>query len=235
MLTQQAKDLFGLELTPEQASQFNLYEQELIIWNSHTNLTAIAEPEAIRVRHFLDSLSVAQVVQFAPGMRVIDIGTGAGFPGLALHIIFPSIMSALLEATGKKINFLNHVIQTLGLTGVTAVNARAEDAGNHPDHRNKYDVVLARAVARLPALLEYMLPFAKVGGVCVAMKGETAYQEAEDSKKALQTLGGTLREIQKVQLPGVTEAHYLIVVEKTHKTPPAYPRKPGIPTRKPIE
>ena len=235
MLAQQASDLFGITLTPEQVGQFDVYARELAAWNAHTNLTAITEADAVRVRHFLDSLSIARAVEFAPSQRIIDVGTGAGLPGLALHIAYPFLRTTLLEATGKKIAFLDHMISTLGLTGVTTSHARAEEGGQNPGLRAKFDVVLARAVARLPALLEYLVPFAKVGGVCVAMKGATAQQEAADSALALAALGAELREIIPIQLPDLDDTHYLVVVQKTSKTPSIYTRKPGVPTRKPLE
>lgn len=233
-IAQQARDLFGLSLSAEQVAAFEAYTNELLDWNTRMNLTAITDRDAVMVRHFLDSLSVAKAVAPPPGTKMLDIGTGAGFPGLALHIASKGLHTTLLEATGKKIRFLEHVVQTLALRGVRTLHARAEDAAQSPVHREQYDLVLARAVARLPALLEYMLPFAKVGGLCVAMKGATAQTEAADSQKALQTLGGTLRGIEEVALPGVEDRHYLVVVEKTARTPKAYPRKPGTPTREPI-
>lgn len=233
-LKQQAADLFGVHLTPGQAAAFDTYLQELTAWNAHMNLTAIIAPEAVRVRHFLDSLSVAQVVTPEDGLRLLDVGAGAGFPGLALAIAFPGLHVTLLESTGKKVNFLRHVIQVLGLSNVVTVNARAEDAGQESIHRAKYDVVVARAVARLPALLEYLLPFAREGGRCVAMKGETAHDELRDSARALRVLGGQAQKTHSVQLPGVDETHYLITVLKTGKTPPQYPRRAGIPSRQPL-
>src|SRR5690606_28739767 len=149
---------------PEQEAQFTRYAELLAAWNAHTNLTAITEPQAVQVRHFLDSLTIAQAVPMTPGLRVIDVGTGAGFPGLPLLIAFPHIHVTLLEATGKKLNFLNHVMEQIGLKGAQTVHARAEEAGQMPEHRAAYDLVLARAVARLPVLVEYLLPLAKVGG-----------------------------------------------------------------------
>jgi 16S rRNA (guanine527-N7)-methyltransferase len=233
-LAEQASALFHLTLTPEQEAQFEAYARELVSWNAHTNLTAIADPEGVRVRHFLDSLSVAKVLPLEAGMRVIDVGTGAGFPGLPLAILVAGLRVTLLEATGKKIAFLDHVIKTLGLTDARTLHARAEDAGHMDNHRAHYDLVLARAVARLPGLLEYMLPLAKVGGRCVALKGTTAREEADDAARALATLGGALERIEAVTLPGVDEPHHLVIVQKVGKTPPSYPRKPGIPTRKPL-
>jgi 16S rRNA (guanine527-N7)-methyltransferase len=233
-LVEQAQSLFNISLSPEQVEQFDLYARELVDWNERINLTAITAPEAIRVKHFLDSLSILQVVKPYAGMRLIDVGTGAGFPGLPLKIAFPELRLTLLEATGKKITFLDHVIGQLGLTGVDTLHARAEEAGQMRGRRASYDLVLARSVARMPTLAEYLLPLAKVGGRCIAMKGETAAAEAADSKRAFALLGGHLAGIETVQLPGVTEQHNLIIIEKHSATPSAYPRKPGTPSQKPL-
>ncbi len=233
-LRQQANDLFDLSLTDTQIEQFATYARELIAWNEKINLTAIIDPDGIRVRHFLDSLSVVTVNTFQDGAFIVDIGTGAGFPGLPLAIAFPQTRVTLIDSTGKKITFLDHVIKTLGLSNVRTLKARAEEAGHISHHRAKYDVVLARAVARLPGLVEYMLPLARVGGRCIAMKGDTAQQEADDAKRALKILGGKLSRIEGVRLPDVESTHQLVVIEKTDPTPKGYPRSPGIPTRKPI-
>ena len=233
-LRQQANDLFDLSLTDTQIEQFATYARELIAWNEKINLTAIIDPDGIRVRHFLDSLSVVTVNTFQDGAFIVDIGTGAGFPGLPLAIAFPQTRVTLIDSTGKKITFLDHVIKTLGLSNVRTLKARAEEAGHISHHRAKYDVVLARAVARLPGLVEYMLPLARVGGRCIAMKGDTAQQEADDAKRALKILGGKLSRIEGVSLPDVESTHQLVVIEKTDPTPKGYPRSPGIPTRKPI-
>jgi 16S rRNA (guanine527-N7)-methyltransferase len=229
-----AADLFGLTLSPEQVALFELYLDELLDWNHRINLTSIMEPDAVRLKHFLDSFSVLKAVPVTSGMHVMDVGTGAGFPGLPLHIVIQGLHTTLLESTGKKIPFLDAVIAKLGLTDVKTVNARAEDAGQLSHHRAKYDLVLARAVARLPILVEYLLPFARVGGYCIAMKGGTVFDEAKDAEPALAALKGRLVEIIEVELPGLEDKHYLAVIEKTGQTPGAYPRKPGIPAKKPI-
>lgn len=233
-LRQQAADLFGIPLTPEQAALFEVYARELVAWNTHTNLTAITAPDAVRVRHFLDSLSAVKGDLPPDGRRIIDIGSGAGFPGLPLAIAFPGVRVTLMEATGKKVAFLNHVIQVLGLANAAALHARAEEAGQNFEHRAQYDLVLARAVARLPGLVEYMLPLARVGGRCTAMKGVTAEEEAHDAKRALRLLGGRLNRIEPVSLPGLDEPRYLVLIDKVAATPAQYPRKSGIPTRRPL-
>src|SRR5262245_24417149 len=169
-LAEEASALLGVALTPEQEAQFDIYARELAIWNERVNLTAVTAPDAVRLRHFLDSLTILKAVPMPEGTQVIDVGTGAGFPGLPLLIACPDIHLTLLEATGKKVAFLDHLIALLNLNNATTLNARAEDAAHEPTQRAAYDVVVARAVARLPSLLEYLLPFAKIGGVCVAMK-----------------------------------------------------------------
>jgi 16S rRNA (guanine527-N7)-methyltransferase len=234
-LQAQAMRYLQLNLSDEQATAFERFARELADWNQRMNLTSITDPDEVRVKHFLDSLSLAKFISFDDGDRVIDVGTGAGLPGLALAILFPQIHVTLNEATAKKLRFCQYVIKTLGLKNVDTLHARAEQAGQMPDHRAQYDVAVARAVARLPALLEYLLPLVKIDGLCVAMKGESAYLEADDSATALDVLGGMLEDIVPVDLPGIEDPHNLVVVSKTRATPAAYPRRAGIPTRQPIE
>jgi len=233
-LPQTARDLLGLTLTADQQQAFDRYLHELLDWNERVNLTAITEPLAIEMRHFLDSLSVLRAVPIAPHSRVVDVGAGAGFPGLPLRIVCPQMHLTLLEATGKKTAFLQHVSSVLGLSNVKIVNARAEDAGHDPAQREQHDLVLARAVAHMPILMEYLLPLCRIGGRCIAMKGESAAAEIGLAENALRLLGGRLAQLTPIELPHVAETHYLVVIDKIAATPHHYPRKPGIPSKKPL-
>jgi 16S rRNA (guanine527-N7)-methyltransferase len=229
-----SRELLGLELGLEFQRAFSLYADELLAWNEHVNLTAITAPEDIEMRHFLDSLSVSLAVPFTPGLKVIDIGTGAGFPGLPLRLIYPHIELALLEATAKKTEFLKHIVNRLKLANVRIITARAEETGQDLNERERFDVALARAVAQLPVLAEYLLPLCKIGGRCVALKGETAAAESQQAEHALRVLGGRVEKIISVELPQVPETHFLVVIEKVAATPPQYPRRPGIPSKRPL-
>ncbi len=229
-----ARTLFGVELQPRQQRAFSLMAAELLAWNEQVNLTAITDPDQIEIRHFLDSISVVRAVKFRPDQRVIDVGSGAGFPGLPLRILHPQIALTCLEATGKKIEYIRHVADLLEMPDVVAVHGRAEEIGQEPAHRETYDVALARAVARLPVLAEYLLPLLKVGGRMVAMKGESAAQETSDAQAALRLLGGEMRRLIPIELPEVAETHYLVLIDKVAASPAQYPRRAGIPSRKPL-
>ncbi|GAB4556260.1 MAG: 16S rRNA (guanine(527)-N(7))-methyltransferase RsmG [Anaerolineae bacterium] len=229
-----AKD-YDVHLSSAQLAQFAQYAALLDEWNkTRANLTAITDPQAVEVRHFLDSLSVLKAFTPSEGLRVIDVGTGAGFPGVPLQIVAPQMQLTLLEATGKKIAFLQHLVQQLGLPNVHYTNARAEEAGQDAAHREQYAVVVARAVAIMPVLVEYLLPLARIGGLCIAMKGQSAAEETQRAAKALRLLGGRLVKQIPIVLPNVDETHYLVVFEKVAETPLMYPRKPGVPSKKPL-
>jgi 16S rRNA (guanine527-N7)-methyltransferase len=234
VLAQYASDWLGVELTQSQLEAFQRHSALLREWNERVNLTAITEPEAIEIRHFADSLSCLKVIKRRQGLKLIDVGTGAGFPGLPLKIACPEIDVTLLEATGKKVAFLDHVIDEFGLEGVRTVNARAEEAGQMADHREQYDWAVARAVARMPVLAEYLLPFVKVGGRCLAQKGDSAENEAQEATHSLGVLGGKLTDITYIELPSLDEPHFLVEIEKISPTPTIYPRRPGIPNKKPL-
>ncbi len=224
--------IFGIELSATQLEAFEIYYRELIAWNARFNLTTITERDQVVVKHFLDSLSVAPAL--APtAVSLLDIGSGAGFPGLPLKIARPALRVTLIDSTGKKVEFLNHVIAELNLRGATALHARAEELAHDPAQREKYDAAVARAVAELATLLEYALPFVRVGGVFVAQKGVEVAEEVRRAAPALKELGGRLRAVTPVQLPGL-EPRHLIVVDKVAATPGKYPRAAGAPRKKPL-
>jgi len=249
LLLEGARQL-GLSLTGEHLRMFQVYYEELVAWNARFNLTAITDYEQVQVRHFLDSLSCVRalvgtdyllpVTLAGPALRLarpltcIDVGSGAGFPGLPLKIVFPRLRLTLLEATGKKVTFLEHMVERLGLEEVTVIKGRAEELGQMPGHREHYELVLARAVAELPALAEYLLPLCRLGGLCIAQKGIEAQAEVASAQAALAILGGELRRIIPVELPGLAETRHLVVLEKTARTPEKYPRRPGMPTKRPL-
>lgn len=234
-LAKWARELIGIRLTSGQQAALELYERELIDWNLKFNLTAVDDPEKIRIKHYLDSLTCLLVMRDTPIDRVVDVGTGAGFPGLPLKIVCPGMRLTLVESVGKKANFCRHVVQTLRLENVDVIQARAEEVGQFPEHREKYDWALARAVAILPVLAEFLLPLVKVGGHMLAMKGENAPAEAHTSEHALRVLGGHLRRLVPVTLPGIADERYLVVVDKIGGTSKAYPRRTGVPGKKPLE
>lgn len=233
-LARDALQLFGISLSARQIAQLSVYERELLEWNQKFNLTAIRDAEGIRAKHFLDSMSCALAWREQTPRRLVDVGTGAGFPGIVLKILYPSLKLTLVESVGKKANFCSHIVQTLGMEGVEVLAARAEEVGCSPKHREKYDWAVARAVASLPVLAEYLLPLVRVGGGMLAQKGESGPLEVQTAENALKLLGGRMRQLISVELPGVAEERYLVIVEKPAATPPAYPRKAGIPAKKPL-
>ena len=231
---QQVHKQLGVRLSAAQLDLLARYEQELIEWNARFNLTAIRSPQEIRTKHFLDSLTCLLVLREMPPERLVDIGTGAGFPGIPLKIIYPKLQLTLVESVGKKAEFCRHVVRTLGLSGVEVVQERAEVLGQSLAHREKYDWAVARAVAILPVLAEFLLPLVRVGGGMLAMKGESGPAEAHAAERALRLLGGHLRQLLPVTLPAVVEERYLVVVDKIAATPNGYPRRVGVPAKKPL-
>ena len=233
-LTQYAHRQLGLRLTRSQLSALSLYERELVDWNTRFNLTAIRDPQEIYIKHFLDSLTSLQALRETSVGRLIDIGTGAGFPGLPIKIVYPKMSLTLVESVGKKAEFCRHVVKILDLQGVEVVQERAETLGQDPSYREQYDWAVARAVAILPVLAEYLLPLVRVGGSMLAMKGESGPAEAHATEYAIRVLGGHLRQLLPVTLPGVAEERYLVVIDKVAATPSGYPRKVGIPAKRPL-
>ncbi|MCC6443368.1 MAG: 16S rRNA (guanine(527)-N(7))-methyltransferase RsmG [Armatimonadetes bacterium] len=233
-ILQQGASALGLSLDEKALSLFGLYMRELRAWNEKINLTRITEPEEIAVKHFLDSLTCARAASFEGRGRVIDIGTGAGFPGVPLKIVFPGIRLTLLDSLQKRIAFLDSLIEALRLEEAEAVHARAEDAGRSPKMREGYDIALFRALSSLPALAELGLPFLKKGGRLIAMKGPEGESEIPGARKAIAVCGGEFPEVIRLTLPETDMERRLIVIEKISPTPPAYPRRPGLPEKKPL-
>jgi 16S rRNA (guanine527-N7)-methyltransferase len=226
---------WGLTLSPRELEAFQLYYEQLLSWNERINLTSVTGYEEVQTKHFLDSLSCLQVLDpLCHDVRCIDIGAGAGFPGLPLRIVRTFMRLTLLEATAKKACFLEHLVGELGLSDVDVLTGRAEDLGQRTGYRETFDVALARAVAGLSVLVEYALPLVRVGGVFVAQKGPDVQDEVDDAERGLELLGGRLLEIKRVWLPGVEAARHLVVVQKESETPAKYPRRPGIPTKRPL-
>jgi 16S rRNA (guanine527-N7)-methyltransferase len=222
------------QLTPAQVQALDTFQRELLDWNTRINLTAIRDPEQVQIKHLLDSLTCLQVMQGTSVNKVIDVGTGAGLPGFPLRIAQPQMALTLLESIEKKADFCRHMVQVLDLSGVSVITARAETAGQSPAHRELYDWAVARAVARLTILAEYLLPLVRLEGYMLAMKGGNALEELRAAERAIRLLGGRVHQSVPVQLPGVNETRYLLVIQKIQPTPANYPRRIGLPEKKPL-
>lgn len=227
-------ELFRINITASQLAAFETYENELIDWNSQHNLTAIDDPQQIRIKHFLDSLSCILAMKNTSRQRIIDVGTGAGFPGLPLKIINPDLHLILVESIGKKAAFCEHICRVLGFKEVEVIQERAEVIGHQLQTREQSDWAVARAVAALPVLVEYLLPLVHRGGYVLAMKGENAHAEVQAAQSGIELLGGRLSRLIQVNLPGVEEERYLVVIEKVSATPERFPRRVGIPAKRPL-
>lgn len=227
----------GCDISPGQIALLETYRDELLLWNRGANLTAITDPVEIEIRHFLDSLSVLKALDardIPSDLALLDVGTGAGFPGIPLKVILGDARLVLLEATGKKTAFLSHVVSLLGLSDTTVIHGRAEVLARDAAHRERYDVVVARAVAPLATLAELCLPFVAVGGQFVALKKGTITSETAAAHRAIELLGGGHVQFIDVQVPQLADARTLVCVTKVAATPERYPRRPGMPGKRPL-
>lgn len=235
-LREYAKEI-GIELSDEQLSKFLTYYEMLIETNKVMNLTAITEKDDVIVKHFLDSILLVkpyQELMDSKGVKILDLGTGAGFPGLPLKITFPDIDVVLMDSLNKRVKFLQEVIDKLGLTGIEAIHGRAEEMARNKSHRESYDICVSRAVANLSTLSEYCLPFVKTGGMFISYKSSEIEEELNNAGKAITTLGGKLTAVKKVDLPGSDIQRSFVIINKEKNTPKVYPRKAGTATRNPL-
>jgi 16S rRNA (guanine527-N7)-methyltransferase len=229
----------GIKLDSRQVKQFELYYQELVEWNKRVNLTAITDYSSVQVKHFLDSLTITLALSeeevAGQDFNIIDIGTGAGFPGVPLKIVFPQPRLVLIEPTTKKTAFLHHIVRKLELENVEVLNSRAEEAAHLPLYREQFTLVLSRGVALLPTLVELTLPFCRIGGRFIAQKKGEIDQEVNRAEKAIAVLGGKLNQIKKIELNEFDDARHLVIIDKICPTPGKYPRRSGLPKRRPIQ
>ncbi|MGM9552275.1 MAG: 16S rRNA (guanine(527)-N(7))-methyltransferase RsmG [Clostridia bacterium] len=225
---------FNIELTDEMLKQFSDYTDMLLHYNSFMNLTAITDPYEIKIKHYLDSLTLLKSERINKGDNVIDIGAGAGFPSIPNAIVRSDVNFTMLDSLGKRVNFLNLVAEKLNLKNAIAIHSRAEDGGRDKTMREMYDVAVARAVADLAVLSEYALPFVKVGGYFLAMKGTAPEEEINNAKEAIKTLGGKIEKVMEIKIEPLELSHTFVVVKKIDKTPTQYPRKAGTPSKKPL-
>jgi len=228
----------GIKLSDKQITQFKLYYQELVSWNKKFNLTTITDYQEVQIKHFLDSLTVISALTeeelTQPGFSIIDIGTGAGFPGIPLKVFLSQSRLVLLDSKAKKATFLQHVIEQLELDDVEVVVGRAEEIGHRPLFRENFTLVVSRAVASLPTLVELALPFCQMGGKFIAQKKGQIEQELVQAGKAIDVLGGELNQVKKVELEELSDERYLVIIDKISPSPEKYPRRAGTPTRRPI-
>ncbi len=228
----------GINLNDKQITQFKLYYQELVSWNKKFNLTTITDYQEVQIKHFLDSLTVTLALTKEelrqPGFSIIDIGTGAGFPGIPLNIFLPESRLVLLDSKAKKATFLQHIIEQLELSHAEIVVGRAEEIAHQPLLRQNFTLVVSRAVASLPTLVELALPFCQIGGEFVAQKKGEIEQEVVQASKAIEALGGKLKQVKKIELKELSDERYLVIIDKICPSPEKYPRHPGTPMRRPL-
>ena len=224
----------GIPLTAEQIGQFSVYHEMLLDWNTRMNLTALTAPEDVAVKHIIDSLTAYDAALFDGARTLIDVGTGAGLPGIPLAVYAPHLTVTLLDSLNKRVRFLTEVTAAMGLQNVRCIHARAEEAARTAEHRAAYDIVVSRAVARLPVLLEYTLPFVRVGGTLLALKGRAYAEEQKEARRAAEVLGGGRITARPVHLPGLDDVRAILTVTKERQTPAAYPRGGGAPARRPL-
>jgi 16S rRNA (guanine527-N7)-methyltransferase len=225
---------FGIDLTASQIGQYRQYLELLLEWNQRLNLTAIDDPAAVIDKHFVDSLSCATAIDFTQVSRLVDVGTGAGFPGLVLKLAFPHLQVLLLDSVEKRLRFLSRVAASLQLVGAETLHARAEDAGRDPSHREQYDLSVSRAVARLNTLAEYSLPLVRIGGYFLAQKGPEVADELAEAGAAIRKLGGGAPRVHTLSLPETDIGRSLVLVPKVAATPQDLPRLPGTPKKHPL-
>ncbi|WP_291569894.1 16S rRNA (guanine(527)-N(7))-methyltransferase RsmG [Clostridium sp. UBA4548] len=225
----------GLELNEDKYNKFIKYKELIKEWNEKINLTAITEDDEIIQKHFIDSIKVFKCEELKNAKKIIDIGTGGGFPGIPMKIINPASKIVLLDSLNKRINFLNEVIRELGLENIDTIHGRAEDFAQEIKYREKFDAAVSRAVANLAVLSEFCLPYVKVGGYFVALKGPAIDEEMKDAKNAIKLLGGEVERILKVDIEGSDLNHNLVVIKKIKDTPKKYPRKAGMVTKNPLK
>ena len=230
----QKLEQIGIVLTETQKQQFDKFYELLVEWNKVMNLTGITEYEEVNEKHFVDSLSIVKAVDMNQVSSVIDVGTGAGFPGIPLKIAFPHLKVVLLDSLNKRINFLNTVINELGLKDISTIHGRAEDFAKKPEYREQFDLCVSRAVANLATLSEYCIPYVKKDGMFVPYKSGEIDEELEQSKKAIHVLGGKTQDVVKFQLPGTEIGRSFVVIKKLQNTAKKYPRKAGLPSKEPI-
>lgn len=224
----------GIKLTDSQNEQFDRYYELLIEWNRVMNLTGITEYDEVVLKHFIDSLTIARICDMSKVSSLIDVGTGAGFPGIPIKIAFPHIRVVLLDSLNKRLKFLNTVIDELNLESVQTLHGRAEDHARKAEYREKFDLCASRAVANLSTLSEYCIPFVQRGGAFISYKSGTSDDEIKQAEKAVEILGGKIEKIDKFALPGTDMGRALIEIRKRKNTPGRYPRKAGIPAKEPL-